>query len=204
MIAESQALPYGLPYGLPARPSIPFGTYIQVPYMKLTELQYSIKQALIGCESITLFEWDPDDFSYIIEYASRPIEETISPDLLYIIHAKKLAVHLAATDAINRFPHNHIIDFNDLPPLLEFPRRWSKTKVSIFWDEQHNCLCIESYRFKGDRSSSLDVRSLIRQHFDQMFQIQTDLKNALVEAGVDIENTNLREYLVCDLVPQWL
>lgn len=196
MIAESQALPYGLP----ARPTIPFGTYIQIPYMTLTELQCAIRQSLSSCESITLLEWVPDEFSYIIEYASRPIEETASRDALHIIDTKKFAVHLAAADAINRFPHNHIIDFNDFPPLLEFPRRWSKTKVSIFWDEQHNCLCIESYRFKGDRCSSSDVRSLIRLHFEKINQIQTDLKNALVEAGVDIENTNLREYLVCDVV----
>jgi len=208
MIAEK-----ALPYGLRSRPLISLGTYYQVPYMTLTELQYAIRQALSSCESITLFEWNQDEFSYIIEYASRPLEETVPPDLLGIVYRKKNVAYLASYEASNRFPHNiyNYLDLDlDLAPILQYPKRWSRTKLSIFWDERNNCLCFESLRFKGDRSSSIDVRSLIINHFDKICEIQTALKYALVEAGVDIESTNLRthlecdanlrDYLVCDLV----
>ncbi len=208
MIAEK-----ALPYGLRARPLISLGTYYQVPYMTLTELQYAIRQALSSCESITLFEWNQDEFSYTIEYASRPIEETVPPDLLGIVYRKKNVATSAANEAYIRFPDNidNYLDLDlDFAPILQYPKRWSRTKLSIFWDERNNCLCIETLRFKGDRCSSIYIRDFIWKHFDKICEIQTALKYALVEAGVDIESTNLRthlecdanlrDYLVCDLV----
>jgi hypothetical protein len=197
MSANFQALQYGLEYA--PRSMSKWNSFI-VPYMTLAELQCAIKQALSSCESITHFEWIPDDFSYIIEYASRPIEETAPFEVLHIIRDKKFVALLAAGDALTRFPHNSPHTDYDLLPIPELKREWSKSKLSIFWDSQNDCLCIEFRRFSGDRVSSIDLCNLIKNHFTQINKIQTDLKNALIEAGVDTDNTNLRDYLVCDVV----
>jgi hypothetical protein len=192
-----------LPYGLRSRPSIRLGNSFNVPFMTLTELQFAIKQALGTCESITRFEWDEENFSYIIEYASRPIEETAPPDVLNIIRKKKSAAELTARKASIKFPHNlqhnEILNVDDLD-VPDFPRSWSRSILSVFWDLQLKCLCFDFRHFKGDRISSIDLRNLIVSHFSRILEIQYNLKNALVEAGVDIDNTNLRYYLVCDLV----
>ncbi len=192
-----------LPYGLRSRPSMTLGITITAPYMTLTELQFAIKQSLGTCDSITRFEWDEEKFAYIIEYASRPIEETAPPDVLNIIRKKKSAAELTAHKASIKFPHNlqhnEIVDLDDLD-VPDFPRSWSRSILSVFWDLQLKCLCFEFRHFKGDRISSIDLRNLIVSHFSRILQIQYNLKNALVDAGVDIDNTNLRDYLVRDLV----
>ena len=201
MITDVQTLPYGLP---PRQGHMILGNNIHVPYMTLTELQYAIKQALSSCDSITLFEWNQDEFSYTIEYASRPIEETVPRELLGIVYRKKDVAYLAAYQASNLFPHNMEIDLNldldlDIVP-LQLPKKWSQSILSIFWCLEYNCLCIEFRRLRADRVSSIEICNLIINHFNKINKIQTDLKNALVEAGEDIENTNLRDYLVRDVV----
>lgn len=196
MNTKSQALPYGLP----ARPTITLGTYYPVPYMTLTEFQYAIRQLLSSFESITLFEWVPDESSYIIEYGSRPIEEIATCDEeLSIVYHKKAVAKIAANEASKRFPHN--TEFG-IVPILQYQQQcmWSQSKLSVFWDEHNNRLCFETLRFKGNKRSSAGVGSLIIKYFDKLWQIQIGLKCALVEAGVDIESTHLRDYLVCDLV----
>jgi len=170
-----------LPYGLPPRPTITLGTYYPVPYMTLTEFHYAIRQLLSSYNTITLFEWIPDESSYIVEYGSRPIEEIATDDAIAIE---------AAYETATRFPH-----------LFKHQQYiWCRSKLYVYWDVRYNRICFETLRVKGNKHSSSGISSLFIKYFDKLWQIQNGLKCALIEAGVDVTSTHLRDYLVCDLV----
>ena len=191
-----------LPYELPPCPIIWLGEHYPVPYLTLNEIQYSIRQAFVDCEGITYFEWLPGSSHYIIEYSSMPLEMTVSHDLLHIIRRKKRCADEAANSAYEKF-YQHQNEDDYLLELLEFPtmrREWSKSILSIYWSTDNNCIEIEFRRISGDRVSSICLGNLLREHFVKIIKIQQDLTDVLEEAGIDIKNTDLREYLVRDVI----
>ena len=174
---------------------------IPIPYMTFNEFHYAITQALASFEGITRFEWDQDDFAYIIEYASRPLEETSDLELLKIIRNKKCVANEAAYQAGLRHTYDDEIDLFEQ---VSFKRRWSKCKIFLRRDLVGDCLTYEFIRLKGDRISFIDMKMAVEKHFNKINEIQKNLKDALVEDGVDIDSINLRDYLrdylMCDLV----
>jgi hypothetical protein len=191
-----------LPYGLKPCPITWLGEHYIVLYLTLNEIQYSIRQAFGDCEGITSFEWLPGSSHYIIEYGSMPLEMTVSHDLLHRIRIKKQCATEAANIAYDKFYQNQN-DVDILLELLEFPimrREWSKSILSVYWSTNKNGIEIEFRRISGDRVSSVHLGCLLREHFAKIRKIQQDLKDALEEAGIDIKNTDLREYLVRDVI----
>jgi hypothetical protein len=190
-----------LPYGLPSLPFTWIGEHYSVPYLTLNEIQYSIRQAFEECEGITSFEWFPKSSYYIIEYGSMPLERTVSSDLSHIIRRKKQCSTEAADIAYEKFYKHQNQDQDDY--LLEFPtmrRKWSKSVLNIYWYRNKNCIEIEFRRISGDRVSSIYLGNLLKEHFIKIQKTQKDLTDALEEAGIDIKNTDLREYLVRDVI----
>jgi hypothetical protein len=175
--------------------------YIKIPYMTLNEFQYAIRQALCSFEGITHFKWDQDNFAYEIEYASRPIEITAPKDVLKIIRDKKYAAHVASIRAEEIFPYiQEEDDLTQLDIIPSFTRKWCQCKIHLAWDIFQDCLVYNFERSTGDKISYIDMRMSLYKQLQQIEKIQNDLKDALVEAGVDITTINLRDYLMCDLV----
>ncbi len=172
--------------------------YKRVPYMLPNEFKSIIIQALFSPEElITHFEWNGEKFAYEIECNSRPIEITAPPEVLHIIRAKKDIARSAAVYASNKFPHNIIDDSKE----FSVPKRWCKFELLIRWDSSINCL---AYKFNYVRGGGIkyvtDMSWALKLYLLDIHVRQYSLKLALIESGIDINNTNLREYLTCDFI----
>ena len=203
MKSQIQTLPYGLP-PTPHTSSLILCELLCIPYLTLNEVQYSIRQAFADCEGITSFEWLPENSHYIITYGTEPLEQTVSFELLHIIRIKKTCAFLVANIAYKKYYQyqNNIHNIYDLSKLglPVMKRQWSKSILTIYWCQHKKCIEIEFRRLSGDRVSSNDLRFILKAHFVKIEKMQNYLKVALEESGEDGENTDLRDYLVCDVI----
>jgi len=193
--------PYNLHFWGPGRSN----ETIPIKYLTLNEFHYAIRQALSNQHSITKFEWDEEWNSYKLEYGTRPLEYD-NINCAGVIQRKRFVAQLVASEALRKFPHNREEeDFDELllPISFEdFPRKWSKFEIRLFWNHQEKCLQVCGQRLTGDRSSYFDVWRRFDRYFRELETRQRNLLEAALEGNTEggVLDEYLRDYLVCDLV----
>lgn len=193
--------PYNLPFG---RPHMSNDT-VSIRYLNLNEFHYAIRKALSNQHSLSKFDWDEKSKAYKVEYGTRPLEYD-NIEYAGIIQRKRFVAERVAIEALKRFPHNRDQENFDellLPiSILDFPRKWSKFELRLFWNHQENCLQLCGQRLTGDRMSYGDVWKNVERYFGEIETRQYNLLHAVLEENLlaDIDEEYMRDYLVCDLI----
>jgi hypothetical protein len=112
-----------------------------------------LKLAISNITELSLQEFDSENFSWKIEYASKPLELSVSGDLYQTVLIGKEAATLASIEAIQRFPHL-IPNLNE--EIHEHPcekREWHKSEIDLFSLPESNKYIIHFNRLYGDHNS---------------------------------------------------
>jgi len=116
-------------------------------------------------------EYNEKKFMWTLEYGTKPLEYTIDKadyKLRRIIEHKKYAAIMAASFALEKFPHNadhfdHNFDDDYLPPPIPFfaNGKWCSLQIYLTYDEEKNIILVEFNRYNGDHASYYFVANTI-------------------------------------------
>jgi hypothetical protein len=152
-------------------------------------------------------EYNEKKFMWTLEYGTKPIELTINKSdfqLRRIIEHKKYAALMAASKAIEYFPHNDEYDDELQDPIPFFANcKWCNIQIYLTYDEETNVILIEFNRFNGDHASFYFVSNIVESALKAptlLTWIQRSDYLAFVE-GIEYDRkTPTLKYLCDDMV----
>lgn len=117
-------------------------------------LCWQIEQTLSSIESLR-YTWRAEDFVWVIEYGTQPLERGKSGLEMFQIRQGKSAAEEASSVATQWFPYliewEDNDDFYDPVPINNIANaRWCLSEISIFTNHERKCLTLRMNRISGD------------------------------------------------------
>ena len=141
--------------------------YVEIPLCNPEIIKNVINNTIAQIEGVR-GEYNHKKFMWTLEYGTKPLEMTIDKTdfkLRRIIEHKKYAAIMAATLAIEKFPHNDEFfeDGNELPqPIQCFVNcKWTNLQIYLTYDDEKNTILVEFNRYNGDHVSFYFVANII-------------------------------------------
>ena len=142
------------------------GKHIELPLCDPEIIKKAINNTLAEIEGVR-GEYNEKKCMWTLEYGTKPLELTIDKadyKLRRIIEDKKYAAIMAASVALEKFPHNaHVFDDDELPPPIPFfaNGKWCSLQIYLTYDEEKNVILVEFNRYNGDHASYYFVANII-------------------------------------------
>jgi len=140
--------------------------HVELPLCNPEIIKNVINNTIVQIEGVRS-EYNEKKFMWTLEYGTKPLELTINKSdfkLRKIIEHKKYAAIMAATVAIEKFPHNDEFfeDGEELPdPIPCFVNgKWTNLQIYLTYDDE-NTILVEFNRYNGDHISFHFVANII-------------------------------------------
>jgi hypothetical protein len=175
-------------------------------------LQQIINNSLNEIEGLNI-SYDSCYCLWTIEYGTKPLEETVSPDLIARVKLGRVVAILAATIAYEKFPHNldnYEDDDDDYTDDDEFKNlytinKWCKMEICVIYDLVDDTFIIQPNRIKGDHSAFYFVSIKVKNAVNNNENILWLIRKNYVELLEDIQyghnsGDHIMKYLLNDLI----
>jgi hypothetical protein len=145
--------------------------YNSIPYINVEILKKHINKKLSEIYGLK-FKYNEDYFRWEIEWGTLPIEESIEDyEIKRIINIKKWWAMHASQRAMDKFPHNHDFDDQDITgemnTWISGRNTWFKGEIILNYNITSNYIYISYNRLRGETYSFYNIINQIREFFDE-------------------------------------
>ena len=173
-------------------------TKIEFPFPLLKS---QVELVLSQYEGVHTPTWDAKQFSWKIEYGTRPMERSKTGLELFQVRQGKLAAEEAAYTATQWFPdldetfdeHGWMDDEISIYHVAN--ARWCISELTVYTDRANECLFLYMNRLSGDRIAHWYIWNTIQQHLkvNALFLIRCPILQLLEGTEVIKENEDEEE-----------